>query len=119
LLLKRASNRVDYVVHGGKLFEKGSIDFIGSLSEIVESSRNNQFKILLLHNYIEEVDVIPPHTPEYSIINRDELEKIQVDVVLVGHYHERSGLEEEDNLKFIVPGAIGAVDLSEKGPFGV
>jgi len=94
-------------------------DLIGSLSEIVESSRNNQFKILLLHNYIEGVNVVPPYTPEHSIINRDDLEKIRVDIVVVGHYHERSGLKEEDNIKFIIPGAIEAVDLGEKGPFGV
>ncbi|MCL7389129.1 MAG: metallophosphoesterase [Thaumarchaeota archaeon] len=94
-------------------------DFIGSLSEIVDSSKNNQFKILLLHNYIEGVNIIPPYTPEHSIINREDLEKIQVDIIVVGHYHEKGEVKEKDNLKFIMPGAIEAVDLGEKGPFGV
>lgn len=94
-------------------------DLIGKLSEIVESSKNNQFKILLLHNYVEGINVIPPYTPEHSIIDRDDLEKIQVDMVIVGHYHEKYELREKNNLKFLIPGATEAVDLGEKGPFGV
>jgi DNA repair exonuclease SbcCD nuclease subunit len=94
-------------------------DLIGSLSEIVKPSKNNQFKILLLHNYVEGVNVIPPYTPEHSIINRDDLEKIQVNIVIVGHYHERGEVKERNNLRFIIPGAIEAVDLGEEGPSGV
>lgn len=94
-------------------------DQINNLSEIVKSCRHNQFKILLLHNYVEEIHDIPPHTPDHSIIDLDDLENIDVDMVVLGHYHEKSRLKKLKDLFFLIPGATEAIDLGEKGPFGV
>lgn len=94
-------------------------DQLNNLTEVVESCRGNKFKILLLHNYVEGVHDIPPYTPDHSIIDLDDLEEIKIDMVVLGHYHEKSGLKKVGNLFFLIPGATEAIDLVEKGPFGV
>ncbi|MEM4536509.1 MAG: metallophosphoesterase family protein [Nitrososphaerota archaeon] len=94
-------------------------DQLNNLAGIVESHGDGKFKILLLHNYVEEIHDIPPHTPDHSVAGLDDLQKINVDMVVLGHYHERSELRKVGNLLFLIPGATEAVDLAEKGPFGV
>ncbi len=94
-------------------------DQVENLAEIFKSSNDKKLEILLLHNYVEKIHEIPPYTPEHSIIDIDDLKKINPDIVVVGHYHERGDVKYKNDIKFIIPGATEAVDLGEKGPFGV
>ena len=94
-------------------------DQVENLAKIYKSSNDKRLRILLLHNYVEEIHEIPPYTPEHSIIDIDDLVKINPDIIVVGHYHEKGGVKYKNSIKFIIPGATEAVDLGEKGPFGV
>lgn len=44
---------------------------------------------------------------------------MDADLVVIGHHHEPRGLREHDGQLYLIPGATEAVDLGEKGPFGV
>jgi len=88
-------------------------------SEILKKVEADGYRILILHNYVEGVHNIPPQTPEHSVIRLEDLEKLDVDLVITGHHHERLGFKKTHGKLFLVPGATEAIDLGERGPFGV
>ena len=88
-------------------------------SEILKKVEAEGYRILILHNYVEGVHNIPPQTPEHSVIRLEDLEKLDVDLVITGHHHERLGFKKVHGKLFLVPGATEAIDLGERGPFGV
>ncbi|RLG01468.1 MAG: hypothetical protein DRN49_01215 [Thaumarchaeota archaeon] len=88
-------------------------------SKILKKIKIDGYRILVLHNYVEDVHDIPPQTPEHSVIRLEDLEKLDVDLVITGHHHERLGFKKTGGKLFLVPGATEAVDLAERGPFGI
>jgi len=88
-------------------------------SKILEEIKIDGYRILVLHNYVEAVHDIPPQTPEHSVIKLEDLEKLDVDLVITGHHHERLGFKKTGGKLFLIPGATEAIDLGEHGPFGV
>lgn len=92
---------------------------VREISGLLESSGGGLFKISLFHNYVEGVGDVPPHTPEHSTIPLKELERLNVDLVVLGHYHEGFGPLRVGGRLLLAPGATEAVDLGETGPFSV
>jgi len=99
-------------------------------SEILKEIEADGYRILILHNYVEAVHDIPPQTPEHAVIRLEDLEKLDVDLVITGHHHERLGFKKGHHHErlgfkkthgklFLIPGATEAIDLGERGPFGV
>ncbi|OYT67903.1 MAG: hypothetical protein B6U65_01555 [Candidatus Wolframiiraptor sp. EX4484-121] len=88
-------------------------------SEILREIEADGYRILILHNYVEAVHDIPPQTPEHSVIRLEDLERLDVDLVITGHHHERLGFKKTGGKLFLIPGATEAIDLGERGPFGV
>ena len=88
-------------------------------SKILKKIKIDGYRILVLHNYVEDVHDIPPQTPEHSVIRLEDLEKLDVDLVITGHHHERLGFKKTGGKLFLVPGATEAIDLAERGPFGI
>ena len=86
---------------------------------IKESWRENVIKILILHNYIDGVHDIPPSTPDHSIINPKIIEEVEPNIVVAGHQHEPLGVMKNNDVSYVLPGSTEAVDLAERGPFGV
>ncbi|MEM3712153.1 MAG: metallophosphoesterase [Thermoproteota archaeon] len=76
-------------------------------------------KILLLHNFIQGHHDVPPGTPPHNCLTIRDFEGLDVDIVIAGHYHTKTGPVKEDGIIFLTPGATEAVDLSDEGPFGV
>ena len=88
-------------------------------SEILKEIKVDGYRILILHNYVETVHDVPPQTPDHSVIKLEDLEKLDVDLVITGHHHERLGFKKTGGKLFLIPGATEAIDLGERGPFGV
>ncbi|MCS7126624.1 MAG: glutamate-cysteine ligase family protein [Aigarchaeota archaeon] len=92
---------------------------IKEIDNIIQSSSDRLFRILLLHNYVENFGDIPPSTPEQSVVDLQDLRSIDVDLVILGHYHEGSRLIKFNGSSLLIPGATEAIDLGEKGPFKI
>ena len=90
------------------------------LAELVSSTLSREgFKILLIHNYVEGVHDIPPSTPEHAVAEAEKVEEMGADLVISGHHHEHLGLKRVNGQLYLLPGSTEAVDLGERGPFGV
>jgi len=82
-----------------------------------ESLRGEEYKILLIHNYVDGIHDIPPITPDHSVIAPKTLKSLGADLVITGHHHESRGLIKRGDQTYLVPGATEAIDLAEKKPF--
>ncbi|MEM4969342.1 MAG: metallophosphoesterase [Nitrososphaerota archaeon] len=106
---------VGYYPHIRSRF-KNMLDDINSVFSSLESDLT---RILLIHNYIESISNVPP-SPQHTLIDLDDVMKLNLDIVVAGHYHERDNIINVGRgIKIIIPGATEAIDLDEKGPFGV
>jgi len=76
-------------------------------------------KLLVVHNFIEGHHPIPPGVPEHNYLTVRDFDDLGLDVVVAGHYHGRIEPLNREGTVFLTPGATEAVDLSDKGPYGV
>ena len=90
------------------------------LADVVRSALSGKgFKVLLIHNYVEGVHDIPPSAPEHAVADAEVVKEMGADLVVSGHHHEPIGLKKVKGQLYLLPGATEAVDLGERGPFGV
>jgi DNA repair exonuclease SbcCD nuclease subunit len=78
-----------------------------------------ELKLLVIHNFIEGYHPIPPGVPEHNYLTMRDFDDLGLDVVVAGHYHGRIEPLSREGTVFLTPGATEAVDLSDKGPYGV
>jgi len=75
------------------------------------------FNILIVHSFVEGLHPIPPGQPLHSTIPLQELRELPVDMVVAGHYHGH--IEPYKSPLILTPGATEAINLTDKGPFGI
>jgi len=75
-------------------------------------------KLLVLHNFLEGYHDIPPGVPKHNTLALTDLEEINADLIVAGHYHTMKAPLEQNRQIILTPGATEAVDLSDEGPFG-
>jgi len=76
-------------------------------------------KILVVHNFVGGYHQIPLGVPEHNVLTIRDFSDLGADIVIAGHYHTRMEPAEEGGTTLLTPGATEAVDLSDKGPYGV
>lgn len=93
--------------------------FSEKADSIKEALSRGGFKALLLHAFVEGHHPIPPGTPDYSTISASQALGVGADLVVCGHYHGHLDPAEKSGSVLLTPGGTDAIDLGDKGPFGV
>ncbi len=93
--------------------------FSEKADSIKKALSRGSFKVLLLHAFVEGHHPIPPGTPEYSTISASQALSVGADLVVCGHYHGHLDPAEKGGSVLLTPGGTDAIDLGDKGPFGV
>ncbi|RLI28712.1 hypothetical protein DRO58_01570 [Candidatus Bathyarchaeota archaeon] len=75
------------------------------------------FRVLVIHSFVEGLHPIPPGCPQHSTIPLQELRELPADMVVAGHYHGH--VEPYREPLIVTPGGTEAINLTDKGPFGV
>jgi len=86
---------------------------------IQESLKGEGLRIFIVHNFVEDHHKIPPGTAQHSTIPLSFLKSIPIDLLVCGHFHENIGLSKNGDMLLLTPGATEAINLADKGPFGV
>lgn len=94
-------------------------NMLNDINSIFSSFESGLIRVLLIHNYIENISNVPP-SPQHTLIDLNDILKLNLDIVIAGHYHEKDNIVNVGRgIKIIIPGSTEAVDLDEKGPFGI
>lgn len=75
------------------------------------------FRVFIVHSFVEGLHPIPPGCPIHSTIPLSKLRSLPVDMIVAGHYHGH--VDPLGNPLIITPGGTEAINLTDKGPFGV
>ena len=86
---------------------------------IQKSLKGRGLRIFIVHNFVEAYHKIPPGTPQHSTIPLSFLKSLPIDLLVCGHFHENIGLSKNGDTLLLTPGATEAINLADKGPFGV
>lgn len=83
------------------------------------SLRGDGIRVFIIHNFVEGYHKIPPGTAQHSIIPLSILLSLPMDLLVCGHFHENLGLTKQGETLILTPGATEAINLADKGPFGI
>lgn len=86
---------------------------------IEKSLKGKGLRIFIVHNFVEDYHKIPPGTAQHSTIPSSFLRSLPIDLLVCGHFHENLELSKNGGMFLLTPGATEAINLADKGPFGV
>lgn len=86
---------------------------------IEKSLKGKGLRIFIVHNFVEDYHKIPPGTAQHSTIPLSFLKSLPIDLSVCGHFHENLELSRNGGIFLLTPGATEAINLADKGPFGI
>lgn len=87
------------------------------LEEGVSKARGERF--LALHAFIKGYHELPPGVPSHGALSLKDLEDLDVEAIVCGHYHVKKEPKRLRGALLVTPGATEAMDLADEGEHGV
>lgn len=76
-------------------------------------------RLLALHAFIKGYHELPPGVPSHGALSLEDLEDLEVETIVCGHYHVKKEPKRLRGALLVTPGATEAVDLAEEGEHGI